>query len=136
MLFRSWMFVQSVGTKHFAGCSNGKICRLDDDVFQYSGAHLVRERTWPHMVSPSMEPVGYLGLELSMRTGYNGNVTLEISNDGGNTFGAPLLRSLGAVGRWMQRVRWLCLGTALNRVFRIRCSDNVPFAIYDAAVDT
>jgi hypothetical protein len=62
-------------------------------------------------------------------------VTLEISNDGGITFGPMLQRSLGVTGRRMQRIRWLRLGTAINRVFRIRCSDNVPFAIHSAAVD-
>jgi hypothetical protein len=36
----------------------------------------------------------------------------------------------------MQRVRWLGLGAAVNRVFRIRCSDDVPFAIHSATVDT
>jgi len=109
---------------------------------------LVRERTWPHLIAPSLEPTSFVGLELSMKTGggqsdvfpetplAEGFVTLEISNDGGLTFGAPLIRSLGAIGRYMQRVRWLGLGTAFNRVFRIRCSSEVPFTIYSATVDT
>ena len=71
-----------------------------------------------------------------MTTGQGGNVTLEMSNDGGATFGPKLLRALGAIGRVMQRVRWLNLGTAYNRVFRIRCSDDVPFAVHSATLDT
>jgi hypothetical protein len=35
----------------------------------------------------------------------------------------------------MQRVRWLMLGASRDRVFRIRCTDAVPFSIHDAAVD-
>jgi len=129
-------FVTSLNGNHYAGTSAGKLVRLDVDANNLNGRPLVRERTWPHMTHPSAEPITYCGVELQMKTGSGGNVTLEISNDGGATFGPPLLRSLGAVGRFMQRVRWLGLGTAFNRVFRIRCSDDVPFAIHSATVDT
>jgi hypothetical protein len=131
---RSRLYITFKG-EHYGCDLFGKIVRLDASLNQLSGRPLVRERTWPHLKQPSMEPISFYGLELSMLTGYGGNVTLEISNDGGNNFGPKLLRSLGAIGRWMQPVRWLGLGTALNRVFRIRCSDNVPFALYSAAVD-
>lgn len=62
-------------------------------------------------------------------------MTLEISNDGGFNFGPKLVRSFGAIGRWMQKVRWMMLGTAHDRVFRIRCSDPVPFNIHAATID-
>ena len=119
----------------YAGDAIGNLCLLDPTVYTYGADPLVRERTWPHMVKASMEPITFRGIELSCTTGYGGNVTLEISNDGGYTFGPMLLRSLGAVGRWMQKVRWLMLGTANDRVFRIRCSDAVPFNIHAVAVD-
>ncbi len=126
--------VTAVGQDHYAGDADGNIVRLDDTVNNLSDRPLVRERTWPHLIQPSMEPISYLCLELAMTTGHGGNVTLEISNDGGITFGPMLQRSLGAIGRWMQRIRWNSLGTAVNRVFRIRCSDDVPFGIHSAAV--
>lgn len=129
-------FVTSFAGEHFAGDAFGKLVRLDSSVNNLAGRPLVRERTWPHLKQATMEPISFYGLELSMKTGYGGNVTLEISNDGGVTFGPKLLRSLGAVGRWMQRIRWNGLGTSFNRVFRIRCSDDVPFAIHGAVIDT
>jgi len=129
------MLVTAYAGEHFAGTADGKLVRLDASVNNLAGRVLVRERTWPHLKKASMEPMSFFGLELSMNTGSGGFVTLEISNDGGNTFGPKLLRSLGAIGRWMQKIRWLGLGSAYNRVFRIRCSDDVPFSIYDAAVD-
>ena len=113
----------------------GAVTRLDPTVNSLCGRPLVRERTWPHFMKDDMEPTSFRELQLAMTTGHGGNVTLEVSNDGGKTFNAPLLRSLGSVGRWMQKVRWLGLGTAINRVFRIRVSDDVPFAIHQAAVD-
>lgn len=128
--------VTAVGQDHFAGDADGKVVRLDASINTLSGRVMKRERTWPHLIQQSMEPVSYLGLELAMTSGHGGNVTLEISNDGGITFGPPLSRSLGVIGRWMQRVRWNGLGTAINRVFRISCTDDVPFALHSASVKT
>lgn len=128
--------VTAYAGEHFAGDDCGSVVRLDTSVNTLSGRVLVRERTWPHLKQDNLEPISFRGVELAMTTGYGGVVTLQISNDGGMTFGPMLLRSLGVIGRWMQRVRWLGLGTARNRVFRIRCSDDVPFAIHSAAVDT
>ena len=120
----------------YAGDATGKLYRLDAEIYTNGGDVLVRERTWPHMAKGSMEPITYAGLELACSTGYGGSVTLELSNDGGKNFGPPLIRSLGAIGRWMQKIRWVMLGTAYDRVFRIRCSDAVPFNIHAAAVDS
>ena len=128
--------VTAVGTDHFAGDADGKLVRLDDTVNTLSGRVLVRERTWPHINPASGEVLTFYGLELGMTSGFGGVVTLQISNDGGKTFGPMLLRSLGAIGRTMQRIRWLGLGTAFNRVFRVRQSDDVPFAMHSATLDT
>lgn len=125
------------GGQVYAGDEDGKITRLDASVSTLNGRTLARERTWPHLLAPGMEPVSYHCVELAVTTGAVGGgvMTLEISNDGGATFGPPLQRSLGAVGRRMQRTRWLGLGTAINRVFRIRCTDAAPFALHAATVE-
>lgn len=122
---------------HFGGDAFGDVVRLDADLNSLSGRPLVRERTWPHFIQPSLEPVSYLGLEVAAKTGSgSGVMTLEISNDGGYVWNAPLPRGLGAVGRRTLRLRWLGLGSAANRVFRLRCSDDVPWSIYSATVST
>ncbi len=126
--------VTFVGGSHYA-TSGTKLYHMDTGFYDLDGAPLVRERTWPHLVAPSMEPVVYRGLELACSTGYGGSITLEVSNDGGFTFGTPLLRSLGDIGQWMRRIRWILLGTARDRVFRLRVSDAVPLVITAAAVD-
>lgn len=119
------------------GIAGDIVYRLDPDVYQLAGDPLVRERAWPHLVGPSFEPINYQSLELACTTGSDtlGSITLEISNDGGYTYGSPLLKSLGAVGQWMQRVRWLFLGSSRDRVFRLRCSDAVPLTIHSAYVE-
>jgi hypothetical protein len=125
-----------VNGAQYAGDARGNLYRIDSTVYTYGADPLVRERTWPHTISPSMQPINFKGLELACTTGYGGSVSLEISNDGGFNFGPKLLRSLGAIGQWMQKVRWLMLGTAYDRVFRIRCSDPVPFNLHAATLDT
>jgi hypothetical protein len=125
-----------VNGEQFAGDADGVLYRIDQEVYTYGDDMLVRERTWPHMVSPSMQPITFHGMEIACTTGHGGVVTLQISNDGGFNFGSALQRSLGAIGRWMQKVRWMPLGTAEDRVFRLRCSDPVPFNIHAAMVET
>lgn len=133
---RSRLYVSFNG-EHFGADAFGAVVRLDDSLNSLSGRPLVRERTWPHLINPSLEPTVYQGLELAAKTGDgSGFMTLEISNDGGYVWGAPLLRALGAVGRRLQRLRWLGLGAATYRVFRLRCSDDVPWAIYSATVSS
>lgn len=115
-----------------------KIHKYSRSVYQIAGDHLARERTWPHLVKPSFEPVAYRGVELMCMTGHDGDegkIVLEISNDGGYMWGTGLIRSLGAIGRRMQRVRWLLLGASRDRVFRVRVTDNVPLTLYGAVVD-
>lgn len=126
-----------VNGQHFA-MAGTKVYRMGLDIFSLNGAALLRERTWPHLVSPALEPISYRGLELACTTGGDiaGSITLEVSNDGGFTFPiGPLRRSLGSIGRWMHRVRWLFLGTSRDRVFRLRCSDPVPLTIHQGTVD-
>lgn len=125
-------FLTFVNASHYAAAGQ-HLYKLAG--YAVDGAPLVRERTWPHLMAPSFEPISYRGLEVACTTGNGGTMTLEISNDGGHVWNAPLLRSLGAIGRYMQRVRWLGLGSARDRVFRLRCTDAVPLAIYAAAVD-
>lgn len=108
---------------------------VDKTVNTIDGAPMIRERTWPHMKQPTAEHMNFRSLELQCTTGQGGNVTLEISNDGGYVYGPPLMRSLGATGRRMQRVRWHFLGSSRDRVFRIRCTDDVDFNIHSATVD-
>jgi hypothetical protein len=121
-------------------CSSGAyLLEVRKDKYVGISGPLVRERVWPHLIRPNLEPVSYLGVELACTTGADmaeGRVSLEISNDGGYVFGSPLLRSLGAVGRRMQRVRWLYLGTSRDRVFRLRVSDPVPLTLHAATVNT
>jgi Phage stabilisation protein len=115
-----------------------KLYTMSRSIYTIDGSELPRERTWPHLVKPSMEPVAYRGVELACTTGHDGSegfVTLEISNDGGYVYGAPLIKSLGAIGRRMQRIRWLMLGASRDRVFRVRVTSAVPVTFHGCSID-
>lgn len=119
---------------HFA--TVGSILYALDKTLDAVGDELLSyERTWPHLASPSMEPIAYRGVEIACTTGNNGDITLEISNDGGYVWGSPLRKSLGAIGRRMERIRWLGLGSAIDRVFRLRARGAGPVTLRSAVVD-
>ena len=123
---------------HIVG-GGSKLYRMSRDYESLAGDVLARERTFPHLLQPSLEPISYPALEIRCTTGSatQGSITLEVSNDGGSVFGPPLRRSLGAEGRRQQRVRWMGLGTCPaggSRVFRLRCTDAVPLTIQGATL--
>lgn len=124
--------------EHFVA-GGTKLYRMSREFHSLAGDMLVRERTWPHLVNPSLEPLTVRSLELRCTTGdaTAGTITLEVSNDGGSVFASPLARSLGASGQRAQRVRWGPLGTCPaggSRVHRLRCADAVPLTIQGAAI--
>lgn len=49
------------------------------------------------------------------------DITLEISNDGGKTFGTPITIAMGAIGEYTKRVKWNRLGRSRDRVFKVTC---------------
>lgn len=57
---------------------------------------------------------------------------LELSNDGGYTWGPILERDMGQLGAYEQRVFWTRLGQARNRVVRVSCSEPIPQVWVDA----
>lgn len=103
---------------------------------------LVRERSAPCLVFEnrrlffdSFELFMETGLGLQSGQGSDPQVMLQISNNGGKTWGNELWRSAGAVGEYGKRVRWLRCGSGRKRVFRIRMSDPVPYRIMGAFIE-
>jgi hypothetical protein len=121
----------------------GAIYRIDADSHEdVDSRPLVCERTAPALVSEN-ELIFYASLELDIQVGVGlvtgqgsePRVMLQYSNDGGNTWSAELWRSLGKVGEYLTRVRWVALGAARRRVFRVRISDPVAVGIVGAYIE-
>jgi hypothetical protein len=126
VVFHQGMHLAAQGTVIFDRNSTSQL---------FNGSALVRFRQWPHLISPSLEPVTYRSLEVACSTGNGEDCFLQISNDGGYTWGPLLSKSLGVTGRWMERVRWHFLGSARDRVFRLGCSKAVPFHMHSVSLD-
>ena len=91
-----------------------------------------------------MDRVHYGSFQLDVQTavGLNGagqdsdpQVMLEVSNDGGNTWGRPVWRSAGKIGEYTKRLIWNRMGASRDRVFRIKMTDPVKWVILGAYVD-
>ena len=62
-------------------------------------------------------------------------VWLEVSNDGGMTFGSPIQATIGKRGNYYNRARWQRLGSSRDRVYRVTCTDPVQFDLLSAMMD-
>jgi len=132
MAFRATHHVFAHGL-HLVGDADGNVYRMDGDAHTFAGDPLVCERTSPNDAVPLRELKTHSMFVLDATTGEAATgepmVELSWSNDGGATFGNPVLRSAGSLGNRYQRLVWRRLGRARDRVWRIRFSADAPFAI-------
>lgn len=66
------------------------------------------------------------------RQGWDPQVMLRFSDDGGKTWSTEMMRGAGKSGEWYVLVQWFRLGAARRRIFEISTSDPIPFRIMDA----
>lgn len=117
--------------------ASGKIYWQALHFYSEDGAVIVRERILPHLVKEKQQ-ITYASFELDMQVGVgNPDVTdpqimLQYSNDGGRNWSYELWRPIGAIGAFNTRVRWQKLGTARDRVFKVKISDQVQVQINGA----
>lgn len=76
-----------------------------------------------------------LGLDGGAVPGSDPQMILQISNDGGKTWGFDRARSLGKIGDYRTLVRWTPNGRSLNRAFRVVCSEPVREVLIAADLD-
>lgn len=77
------------------------------------------------------------GVGLMSGQGSDPQIMLGWSVDGGNTFKTlQPWRSMGKIGEYLKRLRWLRMGRGRQFVFVISCTDPVPRVIIGAHADT
>ena len=59
---------------------------------------------------------------------------LQVSKDGGKTWGAERWMDMGALGDYKARAKWNRLGMARNWTFRLKISDPVKRVVLGAYV--
>ena len=117
------------------------IYAMDVNAYNDSGAPVQRQVTTKHLRNNGNE-FAISELVLLMDTGevplgQDFHITLEVSRDGGRTFGSPRPRTLGLTGQYKEpRVKWDRLGSARDFVLRFTMTDPIPFVIAGAEWET
>ncbi len=123
--------------------------RADGRLYVYDSAHgfddaapIRRLRQSPHL-SQAEKRIRYDAFELQVEpgvgllTGQGSNplAYLSWSDDGGHTWSNEHPASLGAMGKYLTRVKWRRLGVSRDRVFRVATSEPVPITWLGAELD-
>lgn len=121
---------------------DGRIYYLDDDLQTDGDSAVVREVVSRHMFADLRQMPLYeleldveVGVGLATGQGSDPQIMLQVSKDGGHTWGNELWRSLGAQGQYARRVTWKRLGVAKDWVFRFKVSDPVKIVIMNATAN-
>jgi hypothetical protein len=101
-----------------------------------------RERRAPAVFSENKR-VRHKSLELLMDVGVgtetgqgeNPQIMMQMSDDGGKTFGIERWASIGKIGEYDTRVHWDRLGMARKRVYRVVMTDPVRAGLLDAFLE-
>lgn len=140
---RSNCFLNFQNQRLVGDFQNGSIYRMDRSVYTDNGWPLVAWRRTPHIWDGgARERVFMAFLQLEFRPGVGlpsglGNdpqVILTISRDGGSTFGQEIRRSLGKIGKFLNRVIWRRLSFSRDAVIDVKIYEPVNRDIVGATL--
>lgn len=130
----AWKATASVkqGSDWYIGTEDGWLCSLGG--FQDQGDGLWREAISRNVtMGGSYFTVNRVDIRGAM--GGGGSVMASQSNDGGRTFSKERIYSMGEVGEYDRRLQLRGLGRSEEFALKLRCTDNVDFAIHSAGID-
>lgn len=122
------------GDEHIVGDADGHLYELTEDASDNAGDVLCRSRVLANITHPSGKLLRFPELECICDKATGGTLMLRWSDDNGATFGSWHQISLGATGNYRARVRKLMMGSARNRVFELRVTDDVAWNPIDVIV--
>lgn len=127
--------------------SNGKIYKMDRNVYTDDGQNVKRVRRAPHLtvdlqrqyfdeLQIQFQPgVGLSGITVPLNdevVGADPQAMLRWSNDGGSTWSNEHWTSIGQIGKYQNRAIWRRLGWSRDRIFEVTVSDPVKAVIVSA----
>lgn len=123
------------------GASDGNVYQLSHTTYMNYLDPLVRMRVTPHDAVPGRLLQFFSAFYLDCTTGeaalgVNAFVELSWSKDSGASWSNSIMRSIGKTGQRFSRLLWTLLGSARDRVWRIKFSGNAPFSIIDGAANS
>lgn len=125
-----------------ADYSTGKLYKLNPQTYTDNGAQIESEIVSETITSPDLERFTVNNLRLDMAVGSGTSavqtpqIGLSVSRDNGETWGAEMLKNVGALGNYSNLVEWHRFGTARNFVFKLRMTDPVGFTLVGANINT
>lgn len=123
---------------------SGVVGYIDNTTYTEFGNTIRGVMVSPVISDPNRKRVFHSRFELDIQQGVgntvdpgeNPQIRLEWSDDGGRTFKPmQLWHSMGKLGQYIRRLRWLRLGQARNRVYRVTMTDPVPRTIIASSAD-
>ena len=126
--------------ENVVGDASGKLYALDPSAGSNAGDVLIRDRITPHAAVPSLARRRFGSLQVDCSVGMAGSgedpkLMMRYSNDGGRNWGDWRYLSLGKIGETLTRVRATMLGSARDRVWHFRVTDDIQCDLLAAVVD-
>ena len=127
--------------------ANGKIYRLDRNIYTDDGQYVKRIRRAPHLTTDlqrqyfeelqiQFQPgVGLSGITTPLDqevVGADPQAMLRWSSDGGSTWSNEHWTSIGQIGKYTNRAIWRRLGWSRDRIFEVTVTDPVKAVIVSA----
>jgi hypothetical protein len=134
--------ISFISKNYMADYSSGNVYRVRGDIYTDNGTLIKRQVVSMHMRGGgNMLGVSELLLDMETGSGQQNDpgqapqVVLQVSRDGGRTFGPERSISFGKVGQYRDpRAIWRRLGSARDFVFQFTMTDPVKFTVMQGSV--
>ncbi len=131
--FRGNCYAEFNGVDLVGDYSNNKIYKIDSTVYTDDGNRIRQMRIFP-IPNAEEQYIPINEIELDVNTGigiYTGQgsapqAMLQVSRDGGKTYGNEMWTDIGAMGDYEAVCSWRRLGMSKNTVLKITISDPIP----------
>ena len=121
---------------YVSDANSGAVSQLSSALFTENGNPIKRMVTSRHVRLDGNEfSISDINLEIEVGNalisgqGSNPQIMMQVSIDGGKTFGVERWKSLGRQGQFRKRVNWDRIGSATDFVFRFTMTDPVQWVI-------
>ena len=123
--------------------ASGQLYVLSVDARTDNGLPIERELTSNHVYSVSRNIMTIRRLRVDMEGGVglisgqgdSPSIMLQISRDGGHTWGNEMWTKIGKIGEFTHRAEWRRLGRSRDWVFKLRITDPVKIVIIQAVIE-
>jgi len=121
---------------------NGNLYTYDALTYTDNSDYIARELITPHFfASTSFNKLHIYRLRVDMEQGtglvvgqgQTPQIMLQVSRDGGYTYGNEMWTTFGQAGQYLRRAEWRRLGVSRNYVFKFRITDPVKVVMMSAA---